>query len=187
MAEALLRRRLDERAPTVAIGSVGMLFDGRAAEDGAVSAMKQLGIDLSGHRSRIQSVDLLAGASLILTMERMHVRELAVLSPDLFGRTFTLPEFVGLAVEGGPRPPAEPLRAWVERVGSERDPRDQLSSASNFEVADPMGRSRRAFRSCAAELDRYLTSLADLAWPPPTHPDLAVTTNGEPHADRHRR
>lgn len=165
-----------------------MLFEGRAAEDGAVQAMKQQGIDLTGHRSRIQTFDLLADASLILTMERMHVRELAVLSTDLFGRTFTLPEFVTLAAETGPRPADEPLRGWVERVGADREPRDQLTSNPNAEVADPMGRSRRAFRACAAELDDLLARLVDLAWPSnPNQPDLTVTTTGVPHADRHRR
>ena len=187
MAEALLRRRLAERAVSVSIGSVGMLFDGRPAEDGAVQAMKQRGIDLTGHRSRIQSLDLLSDASLILTMERMHVRELVVLSPDLYGRTFTLPEFVNLATEAGPRPADELLRSWVERVGADRNPRDQLLSNPKAEVADPMGGSRRAFRACATELDDLLARLADLAWPHPTNPDLTVTTTGEPHADRHRR
>lgn len=188
MAEALLRQRLAERAPSVSIGSVGQLFDGRSAEDGAVHAMKQRGIDLTAHRSRVQTLDLLADTSLILTMERMHVREIAMLSPELFGRTFTLPEFVGLATETGPRPSNEPLRTWVERVGADRNPMDQLSSDPKAEVADPMGRSRRAFKACATELDDHLARLADLAWPlSPTQPDLAVTTIGEPHADRHRR
>ena len=188
MAEALLRHRLAERAPSVTVGSVGMLFDGRSAEDGAVHAMKQRGIDLTGHRSRVQSVELLADTSLVLAMERMHVRELALLSPDLFGRTFTLPEFVALADEAGARNSDEPLRTWVERVGATRNPMDQLASDPNAEVADPMGGSRRAFRACANELDDLLARLADLAWPvSPTQPDLAVTTSGEPHADRHRR
>ena len=131
---------------------------------------------------------LLADASLVLTMERLHVRELVVLSPDLFGRTFTLPEFVTLASETGPRSLDEPLRTWVERVGADRNPMDQLASDPNAEVADPMGGSRRAFRACATELDDLLAGLVDLAWPPSqTHPDLAVTTIGESHADRHRR
>ena len=189
MAEALLRARLADRSPDITVGSVGQLFDGRRAESGAIKAMADRGIDLSGHLSRKQTPALIAGSSLILGMERLHVRDLAILAPGTFDRTFTLPEFVRSAAVFGPRPEGEPLRSWVERIGATR-PRvayehdDPLTT-----VADPMGGSRRRFRECADELAGLIDELVDLAWP---HPEpggdaVAPATTGGIHADRHRR
>lgn len=189
MAEALLRARLEVRAPDVVVGSVGQLFEGRPAEDGAVHALRKRGLDLRSHLSRVQSAERLSSAALVLGMEQAHVRGIALLAPDLFPRTYTLPEFVGIAVEAGARPVHEPLRAWVERLGAHRNPRDQLADDRRLEIADPMGRSDRVFRSCAEQIDMLLATLVDLAWPATssTNPGLAGSTTGDPHADRHRR
>jgi len=166
MAEALLRARLAERAPTVTVGSIGQLFDGRLAEKGAIKAMADRGIDLGPHRSRKQTASLIADSSLILAMERFHVRDLSVLAPGTFERTFTLPEFVRL-VEAAPPRQDRPLRRWVEQFGADRDQRGYLSSTDD-QIADPMGRSTRVFRACAAEIDDLLERLVDRVWPAST-------------------
>ncbi len=175
MAETLLRARLADRAPEVEIGSVGILFDDRPAERGAVKAMARRGIDLAPFRSRIMSAELLENTSLVLGMERIHVREAAVLG-NVFGHAYTLRELVADAELFGPRSD-EPLRDWATRIGRLRTPTDYLVDQPGTAVDDPMGQSRRAFRTCADEIDRLLGRLVTLAWPPPVEarsvaPDL---------------
>lgn len=191
MAEVLLRARLADVDPTVTVGSAGLLFDGREAELNAVKAMGQLGLDLRRHASQRISAELLAGTSLILGMERKHVREVATLAPDLFARSFTLPEVVNLARIIGAREPGEPLRSWAERVGALRSPADYAYPDPAAEIRDPMGQSLRGFRACAESIDRRLAALVELAWPAssPNHRDsrVAPATSGGIHADRDRR
>lgn len=164
MAEALLRARLAERGIGMSVGSVGQLFDGRAAEAGAVKAMAERGLDLTQHISQKQSAALIADSSLILGMEKVHVRDLAILKPGTFERTFTLPEFVRI-VEGVPPRAGGDLREWVERLGSERDHLGYLSDMTADAVADPMGRSNRVFRACAAEIEGLIDRMVERVWP----------------------
>lgn len=159
-----MRARLATRAPEVTVGSCGLLFDDRPAEPGAVRAMAKRGLDLGPFRSRVMSAELFEGSSLVLVMERLHVREVSVLAPGLFGRTFTLPEFVDLAEPFGPRGD-EPLLDWVTRVGQMRRPTDYLIEDVRSEVPDPMGQSGRAFRRIADQIDDLLAHVVDLAWP----------------------
>jgi protein-tyrosine phosphatase len=183
MAEGLLRARLASVAPEVAIGSMGLLFDGRRAEPNAVKALKGDGIDLSRHASQTLALEGLAPASLILGMERAHVRAVAELSDDLFARSFTLPEFVRSAAVFGPRPVGEALVRWVERIGSVRAREAYQHDDPLTAIADPMGGSRKAFRACAEEIAEHLDELVALAWPDPDPRGSAVapaTTGGIP-------
>jgi protein-tyrosine-phosphatase len=180
MAEHLLRARLVDVAPEVTVSSMGLLFDGRPAEPKAVRAARRLGADLSEHRARALIAEELLASSLILGMERHHLRAVFEVSEELFGRTFTLPEFVRSAALFGPRPAGEPLRAWAERIGALRPRHAYEHDDPMTAIADPMGRSRRAFRATAAEIDQHLAELVALAWPPaePAAPPVAPATTG---------
>lgn len=175
MAEALLRARLEHRIPPVVVGSAGLRFDGRGPERGAIRAMARRGIDIGGARSQIISAEMLEQASLVLGMERYHVREVAALRPDRFARTYTIVEFVEDAEVFGPRGD-EPLSGWVERIGRLRTIDSYAGTDPASEVADPMGRSGRFFRTVADQLEALVDRLAFLAWPPALRPgssDLA--------------
>jgi protein-tyrosine phosphatase len=188
MGEGMLRARLAELAPHVVVGSAGLLFDGRPAEPQAVKVMAKRGIDISTHEAQQISLELLAEASLILGMERRHVREVAVLDPALWPRTYTLPEFTTLAHDVGRRPEGQPLRAWVEQVGALRSSADYPHDDPASEIADPYGESARAYRVAASTIAKHLDQLVALAWPTPElGGDIAAATPGGTHADRHRR
>ncbi len=191
MAEVLLRARLATLAPEVRIGSAGLLFDGRAAEPHAIEAMAARGIDLRTHASRTISYELLEGTSVIIGMERRHVREVATLGPGLFGRAFTLPELVEAARADGGRPADEAVWQWVDRLGEGRTAAAYLRAKAP-EIADPMGRSLGAFEECAERIDEQLAELVALTWPQaptstPSGPAAAPATTGGIHADRDRR
>ncbi|MGN6693116.1 MAG: hypothetical protein ACTHN0_02985 [Aquihabitans sp.] len=188
MAEALLRARLATVAPDVVIGSAGVLFEGHPAERNAVRALARHDIDLSGHRSRVVSLDLVEDAAVIIGMERRHVVAVADLDADLFARTFTLPELVRSVDLVGPRPEGTDLRSWVERAGSLRTLAQYGLADRSDEIADPMGGSARTFRACADAIDGLLATFVSLAWPTPEPRDPVVApTTGGIHADRDRR
>ncbi len=176
MAEGLLRAALAERAPDVTIGSAGLLFDDRPAERHAVKAMARRGIDLIDFRSQRVTPELVSGASVVLGMERMHVRELAAMVPEAFDRIYTLPEFVGNAAVFGPRRDTA-LDQWTRQASQYRNPRDYLVSDPASEIADPMGGSARMFRRCADQMAELIDALVDLAWPAP---NVAESTSGSP-------
>lgn len=189
MAEAILRARLAERAPEVVVGSAGLLFDGREADRTASKTMAKRGFDLSEHRAQTISAALLRPTSLIIGMEREHVRKVVELDETLFARSFTLPELVTAAKIVGARPPADDLRTWAERIGSLRNPGDYVYADRHSEIADPYGRSGRVYRECADLIEANLTTLVELAWPTPqpSDADVAPATSGGIHADRDRR
>jgi protein-tyrosine phosphatase len=188
MGEGMLRARLAEVAPHLVVGSAGLLFDGRPAEPEAVKVMAKRGVDIESHQAQRISAGLLGEAALILGMERHHVREVAVLDPALWPRTYTLPEFSALAAEAGPRSPHQSLREWVELVGAMRSAADYAYDDPASEIADPYGGSARAYRVAASTIERHLDALVALAWPTPElGGDVAAATPGGSHADRHRR
>ena len=105
MAEVLLRERLRAAGVAATVSSAGTWRAGEPASGGSLRAMQARGMDLSDHRSRLLDRDAVDGADLVVGMAREHVREVAVLVPELFGRTFTLGDprsFASLASAGEP-------------------------------------------------------------------------------------
>lgn len=163
MAEALLADRLDRLGVDARVSSAGLLFDGRAAEPEAVDAMADLGLDISAHRSRRLTPELAAHADVVIGMELRHIREACVSAGSPLDHTYTLPELVGRGEATGPR--SGDLDRWLARVGEGRTPSMLMRSRPELEVADPMGGSARAFRSCAAELTQLTDRLVSVLFP----------------------
>lgn len=175
MAEVLLRARLNDLGEDVGVKSAGLLFDGAPAEPNAIAAMAEQGLDLNSHSSQKISSELVGPTSLVLGMERRHVRSCAELVPESFSWGFTLPEFVNLASSHGPRPPEESLRDWARQLGSARKPTSYLFDDPATTVADPMGHNLRRFRACAKEISDLMDQLIELAWPNISSSNAATT------------
>ena len=91
MAQALLGYQLASRGVRGTVSSAGIYKDGQPASPHAVTVVGRMGLDLSQHRSRVVTAELLRSADLILGMERMHVREAVVLANDVApGNALTL-------------------------------------------------------------------------------------------------
>lgn len=132
MAEALLRRRLEElRIAGVAVGSAGLAaFPGDPATPEAVEVLGELQIDHSGHRSRQLTLDLLREADLVLTMETRHKRAILQHLPEVADKVYTLREFAGLAGQGDVEDPLKYLYdAHHDPVEGYRRTRDELAEA----------------------------------------------------------
>ncbi|MEY2406516.1 MAG: protein-tyrosine phosphatase [Acidimicrobiaceae bacterium] len=165
MAEGLLRTRLAQRGIAAAVSSAGLSFDDRPATPEAVDAARAYGVDISAHRSRILTADMVEDAELVLGMERFHAREVMVLEPAAMERSFTLKELTRRATAIGARERGEPLPAWLKRAASTRRASDLLGQSPDDDVADPFRGSAAVYARCAAEIDDLVTTLATLGWP----------------------
>jgi len=95
MASAIARRLLDERGrPDVAVASAGTAaWDGAPASEGAYLVALEHGLDLSAHRARQLTSDLVADADLVLGMSPHHVERAAALGGD--AKSHLLGSFAG--------------------------------------------------------------------------------------------
>jgi len=172
MVEALLARELRRRGVDATVHSAGLLFDGRAADPHSVSVMADRELDLSGFASRKMTEALLRDADLVVGMERRHVREAAVAAPEVWPRAFTLKELARRAAEAGPRPHDVPVADWLARLTAERTTADHLGDDVRDDVPDPIGRSLRAFRRCADDLEQLVGVVVDHLWPTAASDDV---------------
>lgn len=95
LAEALLKRALHERAvEEVSVESAGTgAWDGAPASEGAYLVALERGLDLSGHRARLLTREIVEDAAMILTMARHHRARVHELGGE--GRVHVLGEYVG--------------------------------------------------------------------------------------------
>jgi protein-tyrosine phosphatase len=95
MAEALLRHELKSRGvEDVVVESAGTgAWEGVHASEGSYLVGLEHDLDLSAHRSRLLTRELVEAADLILTMGRSHAARAEALGGA--GRTFLLGEFAG--------------------------------------------------------------------------------------------
>jgi protein-tyrosine-phosphatase len=144
MVEGLLRTRLsrDDARHDWQVGSAGIwTVDGRPASGYAIEEMARRGIDISGHRSRNITREMMAGADLVLVMTRQHAEALGAAFPEHGRKVYLLSEMVGQPHDiedpyGGPRSEYahtareleqliedgyERIATLVERLGSPAD------------------------------------------------------------------
>ncbi|HEV8357660.1 MAG TPA: low molecular weight protein arginine phosphatase [Gemmatimonadales bacterium] len=95
MAEALLKRALtDQGIGSVEVGSAGIgAWEGSAASEGSYLVMLERGFDLSSHRARLLTKELVDASDLILTMARSHLGRVRELGGG--ARAHLLGEFAG--------------------------------------------------------------------------------------------
>ena len=127
MAEALLQHELQGKTNT-SVTSAGLgALAGHGASAHAVELMAERGLDISGHRARQLTPDLVQDSDLILVMERRHKKALDALEPAARGKVHRLCEWSG---EDIPDPYQQPrdafeaalslidkgVSAWVARI-----------------------------------------------------------------------
>lgn len=99
VAEYLRHRAAQDGLHHVVVDSAGTLgIEGQPASAEAIEALREIGLDLSGHRSRGLRATDLADADLVLAMTQSHVEELAARFPQGAERRLLLRAF-----EGSPR------------------------------------------------------------------------------------
>jgi protein-tyrosine-phosphatase len=128
MAEAMLEHAMPVAlASQVEVGSAGThAIPGAPATREAIAALARRGGDLSRHRSRPLTPDLIRAADLVLGMEAEHVAAARALLPASADRIHLLGAF-----QAEPDAPPE-------------------------EIPDPMGGSPEIYAECLARISRHL-------------------------------
>jgi glycine hydroxymethyltransferase len=129
MAEALFRHavrgRGEFRAVSAGIGAV----DGQPPTAHSVRAMRELGVDISGQRSRMLTVELVRSADFILGMTHGHVDTVALLYPPVAEKTFLLREF------------------------------DETLEPYEKDISDPIGSPYEIYVECRDQIEQGIASL----------------------------
>ena len=99
LAAALLQRALTERgAAEIEVSSAGTgAWDGAPVSEGAYLVGLEQGLDLSAHRARLLTRDLVERSDVILTMARHHRARVDELGGG--GRVFVFGEYAGRSGE----------------------------------------------------------------------------------------
>jgi glycine hydroxymethyltransferase len=129
MAEALfrdaVRGRGEFRVVSAGIGAV----DGQPPTPHSVRAMRELGVDISGQRSRMLTAELVRSADIILGMTHGHVDTVALLYPAVAEKTFLLREF------------------------------DETLEPYEKDISDPIGSPYEIYAECRDQIEQGIASL----------------------------
>ncbi len=166
MAAALFGRLAlvggDDASEEVSVRSAGLMEGGFASPPEVVTTMAELDIDLSGHCSTQVSPALVSTSDVVLAMARRHAREVVLLDPGAWGRTFTVKEFVRRGDAVGRRRPDEELGSFLARLHHGRKRTDLVGRSADDDVPDPIGRPLDAFRDTARQLGILVEQAASL-------------------------
>ncbi|NLB88124.1 MAG: low molecular weight protein arginine phosphatase [Syntrophomonadaceae bacterium] len=99
MAEALLAALWQEQDNDLELKTLSagvFTLDGMPASEEAIQVMKEYGIDISNHRSKQLTEDIIKQANLILTMTDSHRKTIMDKFPDYKSLVFTINEYIDL-------------------------------------------------------------------------------------------
>jgi RpiB/LacA/LacB family sugar-phosphate isomerase len=129
MAEGLLRHLTRERGGYQAFSAGVGAVEGQPPSPEAVRAMAELGIDISGQRSRMLTRELVQRADYIFAMTRGHLDTILLLYPEAAEKTFLLREF------------------------------DNTLEEFEKDIPDPIGAGLEAYRECRDKLEQGIVAL----------------------------
>jgi protein-tyrosine phosphatase len=157
MTELLVRAWSDPDAELV-VSSAGVhALVGQPMDRGAASAMGQLGLDPSQHRSRQFEPEMAAAADLVLTAERYQRETVLEQVPSALRRTFTILEFARIAPHLRAGDPREAVAQAAALRGVVNRPADPAAD----DVADPHLQSTSVNRATAAQLTQAVRTILD--------------------------
>lgn len=114
MAEVLLASKLANTSSSARVQSAGLnALIGRPADPMAQELMLERGMDLSEHRARQATPDILLGADLILTMSSGQQLEIEGKLPSVRGRVHRLGKWSGYDI---PDPYKRPMSAFEQAL-----------------------------------------------------------------------
>lgn len=141
LAEVLFRELTRERGDYEVLSAGVGAFSGQPASRSSQQLASERGLDLSGHRSKAVTVDLVDAATHIFTMSRGHLADLLGTYPEAEDKVYLVSEFAA----------DDDLRG--------RD------------LTDPFGGDLDEYRETLARLERLLPSVfnyIEQTWKPPT-------------------
>ena len=128
MAEALLRDALKEQHD-IKVDSAGLgALVGHPASEHSVTLMQERGLDISDHRARQITPEMVHAADLVLVMEAGHKRVLDANEPEARGKIYRMGEWQERDIKDPYRQPMEAfeealvaidagVKEWAKRIG----------------------------------------------------------------------
>lgn len=157
LAEAIARREL--AASAFVIASAGLLPGGGPVPSAGIQVARELGYDLSTHRSRKADLRRLRGWDVILTAAREHARELVAADDDLRPRVFTIRQFRRWLDEH-PLPRHVQLGPWLDLVAADRPRAELIGTSDEDDIPDPLNSPPEGWREVARIMTDDLSSIA---------------------------
>lgn len=162
MMAALLHRHLRDAGIPVAVTSAGTTAETLAPIPGVAEQLRRLGVTLPPYVGRQVDADIARSADLIVTADPHHVVWIAGRWPDVFERTYTLPELIAYGDEVGPLKDRS-LQEWLRGVAALRPPpKAYLEPHSIAGLPDPTGGPENVWIEIADRIDDACRRLARL-------------------------
>lgn len=92
MAEGIMKELLKDQDVRIISAGTSVLMSG-PANNKAIEVMREMGIDITTHKSQAVTVDMIKEADVILTMTENHKEDILDLHPAAKEKVFTLKEF----------------------------------------------------------------------------------------------
>src|SRR5437588_2387167 len=129
MAEGIFRHAVCGRGEFRVLSAGLGAMEGQPPSSYAVEAVKELGIDISGQRSRMLTPGLVAEADYIFGMTHSHIDTVVLLYPFAAEKTFLLREF------------------------------DETLDQFEKDISDPIGGSYEVYLNCRDQIEQGIASL----------------------------
>jgi glycine hydroxymethyltransferase len=129
MAEGLFRKETRGRGEFRVISAGLGAIDGQAPSAYAIQALKELGVDISGQRSRMVTSALIDQADFIFGMTHSHVDTVNLLFPQAADKTFLVREF------------------------------DETLDLFEKDISDPIGGSYEVYLNCRDQIEQGIVSI----------------------------
>ena len=162
VAEHLLRRHLEATGHDAVVTSAGVIGGRLDVHRYTVDAARMGGIDLTGHRSRLLTQDLIAteGADLVIGMAREHVAQVVGLDKTAWPRTFTLKSLVRRSTATPVDVADGDWQAWLEALGADRHANELVRPDPADDVRDAYGLPAAAHMAMTADLNTLCQQLS---------------------------
>jgi RpiB/LacA/LacB family sugar-phosphate isomerase len=129
MAEGIFRYAVSGRGDYLVLSAGLGAAEGQPPSPYAVEAVKELGIDISGQRSRMLTPELVQRADYIFGMTHSHIDTVMMLYPQAAEKTFLLREF------------------------------DETLDLFEKDISDPIGGSYEVYLNCRDQIEQGIASL----------------------------
>src|SRR6266436_1101448 len=129
MAEGLFRQAVQGRSDYRVLSAGLGAMEGQPPSLYAVQAVKELGIDISGQRSRMLTAELVHEADYIFGMTHSHIDTVMLLYPHAAEKTFLLREF------------------------------DETLDLFEKDISDPIGGAYEVYLNCRDQIEQGIASL----------------------------
>src|SRR5207247_5432103 len=129
MADGFFRRAVQGRGDFRVLSAGLGAAEGQPPSPYAVQAVKELGIDISGQRSRMLTPELVQQADFIFGMTHSHIDTVMLLYPQAAEKTFLLREF------------------------------DETLDLFEKDISDPIGGSYEIYLNCRDQIEQGIASL----------------------------